>query len=224
MNVPMRFLFACVAVCLTLPAASASVSYTQFFPATPSSAIIYNNFTNITAMTVDSAGNLYLTGTTNSAAFPVTPGVVQPKPAPSTCSFIFDPHSPPVNYTCPDAFVAKLDPKGNFLFVTYLGGRGTDTGLAIAVDAQGAVYVAGITYQVSGLNNFPVTAGAAFTNQSSSQQDGFVTKLNSTGTALLYSTLIPGGGQSTVGLAGGRAGNAYLGGAAPPSPGGFPPP
>src|SRR5260370_20085518 len=92
---------------------------------------------------------------------------------------------------CADAFVIKLDPAGNVLFATYFGGNGSQTGAsAICVDASGNVYLAGTTgpNTVSQPDTFPVTAGAAFTNLAGG---GFVAKLNSSGTALVYSTLLP---------------------------------
>ena len=93
---------------------------------------------------------------------------------------------------CTDAFVIKLDPAGNVLFATYFGGNGSQTGAsAICVDASGNVYLGGTTSPntVSQPDTFPVTAGAAFTNVADG--GGFVAKLNSSGTALVYSTLLP---------------------------------
>jgi uncharacterized protein (TIGR03437 family) len=220
MKVLMRTLLTGLAVCFTLPPAYAAVTYSRFLN------LGTNGYTNttVTAMTTDVAGNVYLTGATSAANFPATSGVLQPVLGPGTCSYVFDPHSPPIMANCSDAFVIKLDPNGNVLFATYLGGTGTDSGQSIAVDAQGAIYVAGSTIQQSGgLNNFPVTPGAAFTTESSGQWDAFVAKLNPSGTALIYSTLIPNGGQGTVaGLAVDSAGNVYFGGGALPSQGAFP--
>ena len=95
-------------------------------------------------------------------------------------------------FPCTDAFVIKLDPAGNVLFATYFGGNGSQTvASAICVDASGNVYLGGTTFPntVSQPNTFPVTAGAAFTNVADGF--GFVAKLNSSGTALVYSTLLP---------------------------------
>src|SRR5260370_39510852 len=92
---------------------------------------------------------------------------------------------------CADAFVIKLDPAGNVLFATYFGGNGSQTGAsAICVDASGNVYLGGTTSPntVSQPDTVPVTAGAAFTNVVGG---GFVARLNSSGTALVYSTLLP---------------------------------
>jgi uncharacterized protein (TIGR03437 family) len=95
-------------------------------------------------------------------------------------------------FPCTDAFVIKLDPAGNVLFAAYFGGNGSQTvASAICVDASGNVYLGGTTFPntVSQPDTFPVTAGAAFTNVADGF--GFVAKLNSSGTALVYSTLLP---------------------------------
>jgi hypothetical protein len=95
-----------------------------------------------------------------------------------------------------DAFVMKLDPKGNIVFATYLGGNGADLATSVAVDPAGNIYVAGVT-QVNYSNPsiapipFPTTAGAIYTQRSSAPIDSFVAKLNPSGTKLIYSTLIP---------------------------------
>ena len=60
----------------------------------------------------------------------------------------------PFYYPCDDAIVVKLDPQGNVVFATFLGGAGLDTVTAIAVDASGNIYVAGNTSQ-------PLFAGSA---------------------------------------------------------------
>jgi len=59
-----------------------------------------------------------------------------------------------------DAFVSELDPNGNLIFSTYLGGNGEDLGTGIAMDISGAVYVVGESITVNTSNSFPVTAGA----------------------------------------------------------------
>jgi hypothetical protein len=98
-------------------------------------------------------------------------------------------------------------------YSTYLGGNGLDNAGGIAVDSSGNAYVTGITNST----NFPITPGA---NQSilSGSNSAFVTKLNATGTALLYSTYL-GGSLTPTGASaqtGGRgialdsAGNAYV--------------
>jgi uncharacterized protein (TIGR03437 family) len=149
----------------------------------------------ITAAAVDAAGNVYLTGSTEDASFQTTPGVVQPNFGGGTCVSYFGGPLNPSGYTCDDAIVVKLDPMGNLVFATFLGGGGLDDGTAIAVDVSGNIYVAGTTSASSQNvpNNFPVTSGAAFnfTNESAFAPLGFIAKLNPSGTRLLYSTLIP---------------------------------
>jgi beta-propeller repeat-containing protein len=122
---------------------------------------------------VDAAGNAYVTGEATSTGFPTTPGAFRTFSRGSG-----------------DAFVTKLDASGSTLvYSTYLGGTGTDSGNGIAVDAAGNAYVTGSTLSA----NFPVTPGAFDTV--SNRQDAFVAKLNDTGSALLYSTFLGGGGS-----------------------------
>ena len=150
----------------------------------------------ITAMVVDAAGAAYIAGQTNSVDFPVTAGVVQPARAGSNGT---------------DAFVAKLNPAGTaFEYVTYLGGAGQEDSFNLRVDAGGNAYVAGSTTS----SNFPVTAGAAQVTYRSNT-DLFVTRLNATGSVLLYSTYLGGNGDEPTsarlgGLEIDAAGDAYV--------------
>jgi hypothetical protein len=146
----------------------------------------------ITAMAGDPAGNVYLTGTTFASVIPTTVGAVQPSFGGGVCPVL------PViggGYTtaCPDAFVIKLNPTGQLIYATYLGGDGADGGNAIVADSSGNAYVAGSTSPspTSSANNFPITANAAFPKPSSTGNDGFITKLNPAGNQLVYSTFIP---------------------------------
>jgi uncharacterized repeat protein (TIGR01451 family) len=125
-------------------------------------------------ITTDSAGNVYVTGETDSDDFPTTPGAFQ-----TTCDCFDD-----------DVFVTKLNAAGNALvYSTFLGGEGDDDGNAIAVDAAGNTYVVGDVQQ-----GFPTTPGA-FDTIYGGGKDVSVTKLNVDGTALLYSTYLGGGGS-----------------------------
>jgi hypothetical protein len=144
------------------------------------------------SIAVDGAGNAYVTGYTTTTDFPVTPGVFQ-----TTCN---------VGIDCIDAFVTKLNPSGSALvYSTYLGGGNTDAGSGIAVDSEGNAYVTGYTEST----NFPTMSPLQAANGGGS--DAFVAKLNSAGSALVYSTYIGGSGNESGGdIAMDSAGNAYV--------------
>lgn len=116
---------------------------------------------------VDWSGAIYVTGSTSSVNFPVTPGAFQ-SVAPGGSV---------------DAFVIKLTSAGALVYGTYLGGSSYDYGNSIAVDEAGNAHVAGYTLSA----DYPVLRGPQQGNNGS--YDLFVTKLNSTGTSLVYSTL-----------------------------------
>jgi hypothetical protein len=126
----------------------------------------------------DSFGNAYLTGDTSSVGFPTTPGA----------------YDVAFNGGLGDAFVTKLNPSGSALvYSTFLGGSGIDdTGESIAIDFLGNAYIVGQTYS----SDFPTTPGAYDRSQNSpSQYDVFVTKINATGDGLIYSTFLGGSGE-----------------------------
>ena len=144
------------------------------------------------AVALDAAGNAYTAGITTSANFPVTPGAYQTRSG-----------------GLEDAFAVKLNSAGALVYSTYLGAAGSDNAVAIAVDGLGNAFVAGYT----GSFLYPVTPGVVQTTYGGGPFDAFVTKLNSSGTAALYSTVIGGNGSDLAyGIAVDRAGNAYLGG------------
>src|ERR1019366_5088176 len=123
--------------------------------------------TTVAAMAVDAAGNTYLTGSTTSSSFPATAGALQTQFSGGICEVLAAFGGGLLMIPCTDAFVIKLDPAGNVLFVTYFGGNGSQTvASAICVDASGNVYLGGSTFPntVSQPDTFPVTAGAAFTS------------------------------------------------------------
>jgi hypothetical protein len=105
-----------------------------------------------------------------------------------------------------DAFVAAFSPSGGqLIYCTYLGGAGDDRAFGIAVDRQLNTYVAGWTSS----SNFPLAGGAQRTLGGS--RDAFVTKLNPSGTALIYSTYIGGSGvDSASSIALDSANNAVI--------------
>ncbi len=143
-----------------------------------------------TGIAVDASGNAYVTGDAGSN-FPTTPGALQ-------TTFGAGPN--------PEAFVAKLNATGTaLLYSTYLGGSSFASGSGIAVDGFGNAYVTGY----AGLN-FPTTPGALQTT-SSGNFDAFVAKLNTTGTALLYSTYLGGSGDDYgFAIAVDASGNAFV--------------
>jgi hypothetical protein len=141
------------------------------------------------AIAVDAAGSAYVTGDTTSTNFPVTPGAYQAARAGSR-----------------NAYVTKLTPAGNGLaYSTFLGGNKSDQALGIAVDGAGNATAAGTTSST----NFPTRQPFQATLNGSSA--AFVTRLNATGSGLVYSTYLGGNGTSSAaGVALDAAGNTYV--------------
>jgi hypothetical protein len=137
---------------------------------------------------LDSSGNAIVAGTTSSTDFPMAGGVQA---------------SPGGGW---DAFVTKLNAAGNALvYSTYLGGSGIDVAMGLDMDTQGNIYVAGPTDST----NFPTRL--ALQNASGGGVDGFLAKINPSGTQLLYSTYFGGNGTDSVrGLAVNSLGEAFL--------------
>jgi hypothetical protein len=147
-------------------------------------------------ITVDGSGNAYVTGETDSANFPTTPG---------SLDTTRDGNG--------DAFVTKLSADGaSPSYSTYLGGTGNiDAGNAITIDGSGNAYITGDTIS----NDFPTTPGAFDTTGNNfTIYQGFVTKLDPAGAALVYSTYLDGSGSFDFGnaVAVDGSGNAYIGG------------
>src|SRR5208282_4005874 len=150
---------------------------------------------------VDSAGFAYVTGTTGSTDFPVTPGAFQTANAGG------------------NAFVTKLNANGTGLaYSTYLGGSSYDSGSGIAVDSSGFAYVTGTTNSTDfpTLNAYQSTCPSA--SGSNGCQAAFVAKLNpsaSGAASLLYGTYLGGSGSANGsdqanGIGVDSAGNAYV--------------
>lgn len=137
---------------------------------------------------VDVQGNAYITGSAGSIDFP-TKNAIQTTAGGSG-----------------DAFVAKLNGTGSALvYSTYLGGIGTDTGSAIALDSAGNAYVVGSTFST----NFPTKN--PFQAAKGAQEDAFVAKINASGSALIYSTYLGGNNvDEGNGIAVDAAGSAYV--------------
>ncbi len=155
---------------------------------------------------VDSAGNAYVTGYTTSTDFPTANPLQASFGGGSSGGSGGGIHGHPVPPTG-DGFVAKLNPTGSALvYSTYLGGSDADAGEAIAVDSAGNAYVTGYTDST----NFPTgkPLQAVF---GGGVQDGFLAKLNPTGSALLYSSYLGGSDlDSGFGIAVDSSGHAYV--------------
>lgn len=141
---------------------------------------------------IDSDGNAYVVGITESSDYPTTTGVY----INSLGGYI-------------DACITKLNPDGsNIIFSTFLGGGNLDGGLSIAIDNNRNIFVTGFTKSA----NFPSTANAYQKSIASKDtEDVFVAKLNSNGSSLIYSTFI-GGTKPDIGksIAIDSNGNAYV--------------
>ena len=152
---------------------------------------------------VDSGGNAYLTGRTESEDFPTKSPLQRPING-RRCQ-----GSP-----CHDAFVTKLDPRGGVVYSTYLGGTENEEGVGIAVDSGGRAYVSGNTDSI----DFPVRNAAQGVNRGKPCEgdlpcpfETFAAKLTSSGTGLHWSTYL--GGQASdrsSGIAVDRWGDAYV--------------
>jgi hypothetical protein len=123
------------------------------------------------AIALDSAGEAFVTGYTPSADFPTASPLL--------------PHA-----GANDAFVVKFSAAGSpLLYSTYLGGSADDIAQSIAVDSAGEAFVAGYTAST----NFPTASPVQSANAGAN--DAFITRINSAGSALVYSTYL--GGSSS---------------------------
>jgi hypothetical protein len=141
---------------------------------------------------VDSSGNAYATGSTTSSDFPTTAGAFK-----TVLGVALD-----------NAFVTKVNATGSLVYSTYLGGANTDKAFAIAVDAGGHAYVTG----KASSPDFPTTPGVFEPIMLGSGGSAFVTKLNPTGSGLVYSTFLSAVAHISVGFGIGvdPSGNAYV--------------
>jgi hypothetical protein len=158
---------------------------------------------------LDGAGNIYVAGETLSTDlqgtnYTATNGVAYPKYRGGTRAF-------------GDAFVARFNAVTYQLdYLTYLGGRKDDAALALAVDTSGQVYLTGFTDST----DFPLTTNSAFRTALTGSTrnalrlypvDAFVTKLDTNGSSVLYSTLLGGTRRDAgFGIAAGDDGIAYV--------------
>jgi uncharacterized protein (TIGR03437 family) len=143
----------------------------------------------ISAITTDSAGNTYIVGSRQLA----TAGTVTLNSSTNLGAGT-------------DVFVSKLDPSGNLLFTDTFAGKGVDTGIAIALDPSGNIYIGGTTTSP----DFPLSEALQTTSRSNGT--GFIIKLTNDGTTILYSTYFGGalGASSVSGLATDAKRNLYV--------------
>ncbi len=139
------------------------------------------------AMTVDAAGNAYIAGITDASDFPVVPAV-----------------SSPIPFNAQLPFAAKINPSGAIVYATLFSNGASATPEAIAVDSNGQAIISGVG--AGNGTNFPVTQGA-YSNLWTYDLP-FTTKLDASGTHLVFSVL--GVGGSSLALDG--AGNVFIAG------------
>ena len=142
------------------------------------------------SIALDTAGDVYLTGSTFSPNFPISAH------APLAFSDVLS-----------GAFAVKLNATGSrLLYATYLGGHVSGTiGYGVAVDTVGNAYITGAT----GDWDFPTTHALQARFRSHSRSSSFVVKLSATGSTLLYSTFFGGNGAGR-GIAVDGAGDVYI--------------
>ena len=178
-------------------AAGATLLYSTLYGSATAPDILANtqNTTNGNSIAIDADGDAYITGMTEDGNLPVTPGAFQ-----TTASPLLGGSSNPYLIYGQRGFVAKFDPTqsglASLIYATYLGGTGgtngnaADYGTGIAIDSGGNAYITG----AAGSPNFPTTKGAYQRTCASDGGTGckaaFVTKLNSAGSALVYSTML----------------------------------
>jgi hypothetical protein len=160
------------------------------------------HYESLNDIAVDGAGSAFVTGSTDSRDFPVTPAAFQRE------------HRGwhPGNR---NGFVTKLNAAGSALqYSTYLGGADDDIAQGLAIDVAGNAYVTGVVTSA----DFPTTPGAFQPVPPGWRacfrwlcSDAFISKLNPSGSALVYSTYLGGDlDDSASGIAVDAMGNAYV--------------
>ncbi|MEO6390279.1 MAG: SBBP repeat-containing protein [Pyrinomonadaceae bacterium] len=143
---------------------------------------------NFASAAVDPAGNIYVAGVSNSFDYPTTPGAFQPE-----------------SNGADEVVVTKLNPSGSaIIYSTFIGGNLIDNPDAMTVDGNGNAYITGFTRSA----NFPLKNAV---QSQLKDPDAFVTKLNPSGSGLVFSTFL--GGQNLErgsGIAADAAGNCYV--------------
>jgi Beta-propeller repeat len=147
----------------------------------------YDDYGN--AIALDTQGNVYLAGGTDSPDFPTSSGAYQTQLKGNS-----------------DCFIVKFDSQGNGIFSTLIGGGSDNQAFGIGVDAHGNSYITGQTDS----DSYP-QVNPPFQHSRHGGLDAFVTELSSDGSHLVYSTFAGGSGaDSGGGIAVDPAGNAYV--------------
>ncbi|NHJ86643.1 MAG: hypothetical protein FK734_14350 [Asgard group archaeon] len=147
-------------------APNGTLLYSTFFGGT------YNEYLN--SMTIDSEGNVYLVGQTGSTDYPLVNA--------------YDDYYGNLNYM--EGFLTKIAANGSTIFYsTFFGGSNGAKIMAVAVDEDQAVYIAGDTYS----SDIPITAGAFQTSHTNTAVfESFITKFTPNGSTIVFSTFVGG--------------------------------
>ena len=151
-----------------------------------------SNNDTATGLSVDSGGNLYMCGTTESPDFPIFNSVGQSLLGAS------------------DAFAVKLTPPADqFFYSNLIGGGGIETGVSLAADSSGSAYITGRTSSP----DFPIV-GPIQPVYGGGDSDAFVAKLAPDGKTLTYASFLGGSGTENLsertGISVDDSGNAYV--------------
>ncbi len=154
----------------------------------------YNNGTFSTSgargngVCTDATGNVYMTGWTVGGNI-ITSGAYQTSVGGGQ-----------------DAFLAKFSSSGSLNWATFYGGKGTDNGNGVSIDANSNIYMAGTTSSSTG-----IATTDAYQTSLAGSQDAFLVKFNNTGSRL-WATYYGGGGESAEGVSMDASGNIYVAG------------
>lgn len=182
--------------------------YNKDLPLIIDPVLVFATYTGSTAdnwgytATYDENENMYIGGVAFGMGYPTTVGAFEVNYSGGTG----------INYPGNDVSISKFSPDGtSLLYSTYLGGGGQENPHSLVCNSNGELYVLGSTSST----DFPVTTnayntsyngGAAFTYEVfnfANGTDGYVTKFNANGTALLGSTYFGGSDNDVVNLGGG---------------------
>jgi len=197
------------------------VSYATYLGGTETT-VANTTFNTGIGIAVDSVGNAYITGTTNTIDFPVTSKAFQttyggttdlPNGVAGCIDFLNG------QFPCGDAYVVKLNPTGSAItWATYLGGSTADIGYSIKLDTKGNVWVGGYTQSYACSVCDPVhtpfpTSADAYQSVKGGGLDSFLSEISPDGSTLIYSTYYGGSNDEIAfGLAVDAQGSGYLAG------------